>query len=216
MNYRNTAQIAQFAWNFYRSNSELKDKVKEGSVEGVEIIPPQATKRKGPEPIIKRCNSFKEEMEFISQHIKELVTEKKLSYSDVAILYRVKKNYHTSYIDIIMKQLAIAKIPFYWITENTTSKREYDKTENSVKVSTIDSAKGLDFRVVFIVNIENLPFHREENEEREVSLFYIGMTRALEWLFLTYSGESKFTKYLDQVNKQKQMHQTRKTQLRGS
>ncbi|CAM3545911.1 DNA 3'-5' helicase [Marinicrinis lubricantis] len=155
-------------------------------------------------------------MEFISQHIKELVTEKKLSYSDVAILYRVKKNYHTSYIDIIMKQLAIAKIPFYWITENTTSKREYDKTENSVKVSTIDSAKGLDFRVVFIVNIENLPFHREENEEREVSLFYIGMTRALEWLFLTYSGESKFTKYLDQVNKQKQMHQTRKTQLRGS
>lgn len=129
------------------------------------------------------------------------------------ILYRVKKNYSTSYVDIILKQLSTTKIPFYWITESSSSKREYDSTDNSVKISTIDSAKGLDFRAVFIINIENLPFHLEENEEREVSLFYIGMTRALEWLFLTYSGESKFTKYLDQVSEQRQISPTSKPQI---
>lgn len=216
INYRNTAQIAQFAWNFYRSNSNLKDKVREGSVEGVEIIPPQATKRKGPEPIIKRCQSLNEEMEFMIRRIKELVEGNKVSFSDIAILYRVKKNYNTSYIDIIKKQLAHSKIPFYWVTENAASKREYNQTDNSVKISTIDSAKGLDFRAVFIVNIENLPFRREENEEREVSLFYIGMTRALEWLFLTYSGESKFTGYLDQVYGQMTKRQSGMTHVRGS
>lgn len=213
INYRNTAQIAQFAWDFYRSNSNLKDKVKEGSIEGVEIIPPQLTKRKGPEPIIKRFKSFHEEIKFIIEQINELVTQKKLSFSDIVILYRVKKNYSTSYVDIILKQLSTTKIPFYWITESSSSKREYDSTDNSVKISTIDSAKGLDFRAVFIINIENLPFHLEENEEREVSLFYIGMTRALEWLFLTYSGESKFTKYLDQVSKQRQTSPTSKPQI---
>lgn len=213
INYRNTAQIAQFAWDFYRSNSNLKDKVKEGSIEGVEIIPPQLTKRKGPEPIIKRFKSFHEEIKFIIEQINELVTQKKLSFSDIVILYRVKKNYSTSYVDIILKQLSTTKIPFYWITESSSSKREYDNTDNSVKISTIDSAKGLDFRAVFIINIENLPFHLEENEEREVSLFYIGMTRALEWLFLTYSGESKFTKYLDQVSKQRQISPTSKPQI---
>ncbi|MNJ05686.1 hypothetical protein D3C73_1671730 [compost metagenome] len=40
-------------------------------------------------------------------------------------------------------------------------------------------------------------------EEREVSLFYIGMTRALEWLFLSYSGDSKYTRYLDEVDEAK-------------
>lgn len=56
---------------------------------------------------------------------------------------------------------------------------------------------------MFIVTVENMPFHLEESEEREVSLLYIGMTRALEWLFLTYSGESAFTKYLDRIVEQR-------------
>lgn len=85
--------------------------------------------------------------------------------------------------------------------QKAESKRRFIRDEQTVKISTIDSAKGLDFRAVFIINIENMLFPLEEVEEREVSLFYIGMTRALEWLFLTYSGESKFTQYLDQVVK---------------
>lgn len=55
-----------------------------------------------------------------------------------------------------------------------------------------------------------MPLRYEENVEREVSLLYIGMTyigmtKALEWLFLTYSGESAFTKYLDEVSAKKEI-----------
>lgn len=89
------------------------------------------------------------------------------------------------------------------MTESRESKRNFIREEETVKISTLDSAKGLDFRAVFIVAIENMPFKREEVEEREVSLLYIGMTRALEWLFLTYSGESKYTLYLDEMYKRK-------------
>ncbi|MFB3164537.1 3'-5' exonuclease [Neobacillus sp. 179-J 1A1 HS] len=69
-----------------------------------------------------------------------------------------------------------------------------------LKISTIDSSKGLYFRVVFIINVDSMPFPLEENKERGVSLLYIGMTRAKEYLCLSYSGESEFTHYLDSVS----------------
>lgn len=212
INYRNTAQIVQFAWEFYQEYSLLKNKVREGTIEGVEIIPPQSTKRKGPDPIIKEFRNIQEEMNFVSKSIKFLHREKKMSYHEIAILYRVKNSHHTSYIDEIKQSLAKHDLPYTWITENPETKRNFVREENTIKISTIDSAKGLDFRAVFIVNVESMPFPLEEEEEREVSLFYIGMTRALEWLFLTYSGESKFTQYLDKVVQQRNQQASSKTQ----
>ncbi len=199
INYRNTAQIVQFAWEFYRSHSQLKDKVREATVEGTEIIPPQSTKRKGPEPFIRRCRNFRDELQYVASEIRRLHEEHKLSFSEMVILYRVKSSHHTSYIDAIKRKLDEQQFPYYWITEDSQAKRNFSHQEDSIKISTIDSAKGLDFRAVFIVNIESMPFPLEEVEEREVALFYIGMTRALEWLHLTYSGDSTFTKYLDEV-----------------
>jgi len=215
INYRNTAQIVRFAWEFYQTFSQLKDKVREGTVEGVEIIPPQSTKRKGPEPLVKAFHGIQEEMSFVSKSINYLHREKKISYEDIAILYRVKNTHSVSYIDEIKNSLVQHDLPFTWITENAESKRKFIRNEKTIKISTIDSAKGLDFRAVFIVNIESMPFPLEEVEEREVSLFYIGMTRALEWLFLTYSGESKFTRFLTETSKEKENKQTVSNQQLG-
>lgn len=199
INYRNTAQIVEFAWDFYQEHSQLKSKVKDATIDGVEIIPPQATKRKGPDPVIRRCNHLQEELAWVCASIKELHEEKHVAYQDMAILYRVKNNYRESYIDDIRAALHQHGLPFRWVTENAETKRSFNRQEETIKISTIDSAKGLDFQAVFIVNIENMPFALEQVEEREVSLFYIAMTRALEWLYLTYSGESTFTQYLDDV-----------------
>jgi len=44
-----------------------------------------------------------------------------------------------------------------------------------------------------------MPFLLEGDKEREVSLLYIGMTRAKEYLCLSYSAESEFTQYFDTV-----------------
>jgi len=215
INYRNTAQIVQFAWDFYREYSQLKNRVQERSIEGVEIIPPQSTKRKGPEPFIKGFQSIEEEMNFVAKSIQFLNKEKHIPLQDIAILYRVKNNYKTSYIDEIRDGLKQHDLAFTWITENGVSKRNFIRDENTIKISTIDSAKGLDFRVVFIINVENMPFSLEKEEEREVALFYIGMTRALEWLFLTYSGVSKYTEYLDGVIENRNARLANQAQIRS-
>lgn len=111
----------------------------------------------------------------------------------------MKRTHKYPIIDMIKRSLTNEGLPFYWITENDVSKRSFEKEDGKVKISTIDSSKGLDFRAVFIVNVDSMPFPLEENKEREVSLLYIGMTRAKEFLCLSYSGESEFTMYLDGI-----------------
>lgn len=202
INYRNTQQIVKFAWEFYRKHSMFKNKVVNRDLEG-EIIAPQSTKRKGPEPGIVKANNFFDEMRVVARQIKKLHEERKVSYDEMLILYRVKRTHQTPIIDIIKRSLNDAGLPFFWITENDVSKRSYEKEDGKVKISTIDSSKGLDFRAVFIVNVDSMPFPLEENKEREVSLLYIGMTRAKEYLCLSYSGQSEFTQYLDSISEER-------------
>ncbi|NWQ44620.1 AAA family ATPase [Bacillus sp. EB106-08-02-XG196] len=207
INYRNTQQIVKFAWEFYRKHSMFKNKVVNRELEG-EIIAPQSTKRRGPEPGIVKAATFFEEMRIVARSIKKLHIEKKVPLEDILILYRVKRTHKYPIIDIIQRALKDEGVPYYWITESDVSKRSYAKDDGKVKISTIDSSKGLDFRAVFIVNVDSMPFPLEENKEREVSLLYIGMTRAKEYLCLSYSGESEFTLHLDsilEVRKQKKI-----------
>ncbi|WP_338779828.1 3'-5' exonuclease [Metabacillus sp. FJAT-52054] len=199
INYRNTAQIVKFAWDFYRNHSALKNKVVKGSIEGEEIISPQSTRRRGPEPAILKGKNLKEEMGFAIKLMKRLHAEKGVPYSEMLILYRVKRTYNQNIIETIQKELKAAGIPNFWLTENADSKRGYEKNQEKVVISTIDSSKGLDFQAVFIVNAENMPFALEANKEREVSLLYIGMTRSKDYLFISYSGESEFTNYFDKI-----------------
>lgn len=198
INYRNTAQIVKFAWDFYQKNSSLKNKVVTKDFEG-EIIAPQSTRRKGVEPAIVKTDSFFKEAKIVAKQINKLHDQYKVPFSEMLILYRVKKTYKMSYIDVLKRALSEEGIDYYWITENSESKRNFEKEQETVKISTIESSKGLDFQAVFIVNVDNMPFALEEDKEREASLLYIGMTRAKEFLFLSYSGESVFTEYFDRI-----------------
>lgn len=212
INYRNTAQIVQFAWEFYRKYSMFKDKVVNREIEG-EIIAPQSTKRKGPKPGIVRAKSFYDEMKIVARQIQKLHEEKKVPLQEMLILYRVKRNLQYPIIEIIKRTLKDHKIDYYWIAENEQSKRSFEKEDGKVKISTIDSSKGLDYQAVFIVNVDSMPFPLEDDEEREVSLLYIGMTRAKEYLCLSYSGKSKFTKYLDEVLEERAANKNNKSEI---
>ncbi|MCA0757638.1 AAA family ATPase [Paenibacillus sp. N4] len=214
VNYRNTAQIARFAWDFYRKHSLMQGRVLYGSVKGMEIIPPQSAKRNGPEPSVLRCGSFQEELRGVIRQIEYLHNEHKVPFSDMAILYRVKDNYHSSFADGIRRALNAQGLPFQWLTEESGTAQNELTSIGALNVSEIEGAKGLDFRAVFIVNAENMPFSLEEVEEREVSLFYVAMTRALEWLHISYSGDSRYTLYLDEV-RQEQAEPQRTDKLLG-
>ncbi len=70
---------------------------------------------------------------------------------------------------------------------------EGEKGRKGVNLMTLHQAKGLEFPIVFIVGVEEglLPHSRSWEEEggieEERRLFYVGITRAMERLFITYS-----------------------------
>ncbi|GAB4219086.1 MAG: DNA helicase PcrA [Candidatus Microgenomates bacterium] len=67
------------------------------------------------------------------------------------------------------------------------------KNKNGVRLMTLHQAKGLEFAIVFIVGVEEgiLPHGRSIDDlfslEEERRLFYVGITRAKEKLFITYA-----------------------------
>ena len=194
INYRNTLEIIVFAWDFYQHFSKgVKPALKDGAME---IIPPRSANRHGPLPVIKRFKNFVTEAKYIGEEIIRLHDDEGIGYEDIAILYRVKQ-FDTAYVDTLQKILRSKKIPHYWLAENNWSKRNFRRKEDGVKLSTVESAKGLEFKVVFICNVDNFPFTLVDDLQREVSLMYIALTRAVDYLYLTYSGNSLFTEYLD-------------------
>lgn len=91
---------------------------------------------------------------------------------------------------------------------------EQDDTTNAVTLATIHAVKGLEYRAVFVVGLEdeNFPIIRDGNEddiEEERRLFYVAVTRAKERLFLSrcqnrykYGEQKHFaqSRFLDELN----------------
>ncbi|MDP8240603.1 MAG: UvrD-helicase domain-containing protein [Candidatus Hatepunaea meridiana] len=70
-----------------------------------------------------------------------------------------------------------------------------DESEPAVNLLTLHSCKGLEFKVVFVVGMEDglLPLEPHDDSRPDISLeeerrlFYVGVTRAMDRLFLTYA-----------------------------
>ncbi len=80
-----------------------------------------------------------------------------------------------------------------------TSIDEWDSDDNNLSLMTLHNAKGLEFKVVFIVGMMDgiFPHYKNINEddyalEEERRLFYVGLTRAKEKVYITLSKERSF------------------------
>ncbi len=75
---------------------------------------------------------------------------------------------------------------------------DLDPDDDAVSLMTLHAAKGLEYKVVFMVGLEEglFPSHRSAMErgdyEEERRLFYVGITRAREYLILTRAAERMY------------------------
>ena len=78
------------------------------------------------------------------------------------------------------------------------SQKQRDLSRDSLTMATMHSSKGLEYKVVFIIdaNEDIMPHHKavlDEDIEEERRLFYVAMTRAKEYLHI-YSVEKRYNK----------------------
>lgn len=99
---------------------------------------------------------------------------------------------------------------------NLKKKENESKSKNSVHLLTIHAAKGLEFKNVYIIGLDEpfFPHHKtlEEREdtglEEERRLLYVALTRAKERLYLfsenDISGKNNYSRFVDEIfDKQK-------------
>jgi superfamily I DNA/RNA helicase len=186
LNYRNTEEILKLAFDF------IDDYIKptKGSDDKLPIIEPDTAGRKGSLPAIKRLKSFDDEASYVASIFKKLHAERDVSWSDMCVLYC-----HTWMGDALSKAMARANIPFSWLRDSA-SKRKFRVSEESVKILTMHSSKGLEFPTVATCGVGSLGLDKERIEA-DAKLLYVAMTRATENLLITSSKGSPFSSKLE-------------------
>ncbi|PSN15854.1 hypothetical protein C7271_20570 [filamentous cyanobacterium CCP5] len=108
----------------------------------------------------------------------------------MAILYRTKWMGER-----ISRELEKAGLPVDWINKDRNS-RNFDPSQESIKLMTMHASKGLEFSVVFIPGLGYLP-NPHQSVAEEARLLYVAMTRAIEVLVLSCHGRSQFVEQVE-------------------
>ncbi len=108
---------------------------------------------------------------------------------DIAVLYRLHAQARP-----IMDALERAGLPYRCAGKSTATEdwedlvaQEPGPRADAIRLMTLHRAKGLEFPVVCIAGCDDglLPYNRSEDTEEERRLFFVGMTRAKQRLFLS-------------------------------
>ena len=176
INYRNTRQILQTA------SMVAADLLKpeECGEDGVPLVQPLSCGRDGQAPLIIRLPSLREE----TVHIAELLSaahREGHAWGDMAVLCR-----HYAGMDRCAAVLRQRGLPH----QVRRTGGDFRPLDDTIKVMTMHASKGLEFPVVALHGVGQMPEEGQDDVE-EGRLFYVAATRATQRLFVPISGEGR-------------------------
>lgn len=191
VSYRTTRQIHQAANNLISIYKE------ENVDKETEIKPIFAGTEEGIKPIVFNFKNKEDEYNTYANIIKHLTT-KSYSYKDMIIVSFTKR-----YLEEINEFLIKHNIPSYILNGDKIESGEFSLNDNKIKLLSVNNAKGLENKIVFVANTGALNFisANEEKDEKELLIrnskkLYTAMTRAQELLFI--SEDEKYIGKIDE------------------
>jgi len=183
-NYRNTKQILEFAWQVSQAMADDVEELESN----VRVLPTKAS-RKGSLPACRPCPTVEAEHSAIVEWIADLLA-RGLEEKDIAILYPKRERDRIDALHRLLKR----SFKVSWVSNETEVGGGVRSIDNdSLKLMTIHSSKGLEFPAVVVSALDQLPNRPETDEVFESNLLYVGLTRATDHLFVTWAGTSRFT-----------------------
>ena len=180
INYRNTLEILSVARRFAH---ELLDE-REGDDDGVPLIAPESAGRRGAVPELMRVEHAHAELHSIVDRVRREHAHGR-SLADMAVIFR--NHWEGEKIQQALQQAGIVSR-----LADSVGKSSLFSAEDSVKLVSMHSSKGLEFPLVIIPNLGAMP-KAGQDEVQEARLLYVAMTRATEQLLLIHHEESVFT-----------------------
>jgi len=195
--YRNTIEIARFAARFMSESSPVPVSSRageaghEGHAGSQPELFPDFSDHHGPQPEIRQLPDTKAIVDYVADKIKAL-TDAGMPLAEIAVLYTVKQPYEGTtqpFPELVGHALEQKGILSNWVSEDYRAKKTYDITTNNVTVSTIQSAKGLDYACVFLLGLDS-PKIAEWSAEVAKNLTYVAVTRARERLHIPFCSKT--------------------------
>lgn len=112
-----------------------------------------------------------------------------LQPQDIGILYAKKMHKDNEVFKTFLKEMH-ALAPVTWLNEDYYSRTKV--FEPSIKVQTVASSKGLQYRVVFVMWADLFSGANPTDVDLQQRYLYVAMTRASDVLVVTYSSLTPF------------------------
>ncbi len=179
MNYRNTAEVLALAVHCAQSLLADEGASEPRDEDQVPLVQPASAGRRGRLPLLLHARSEDDEAELIAEHVAAaLAAGERLD--DIAVVCRAK---------YLMKPIerALARRALGFQSMAAQAYRHFDWQRASLKLLTMHSAKGLEFRLVFVAGLQALPM-KGEAPDAAARLLYVAMTRATHELVLSAHG----------------------------
>jgi hypothetical protein len=183
--YRNTYEIARSALELVQQNQSLVEALQH---EGEDLLRPELDPlwmRRGDPPTLHRFPDKNKENTWLANRLKEL-RDCGYNLSDIALFHR-----YQSGVEAYAGALRSAGLPVRELRSDAPV------TSEGITVGTMHAAKGLEFRVVFVLQLQTLfdrgrartsADDRRSFTAEETRLLYVAVTRARERVYLTFQG----------------------------
>ncbi|UJM88518.1 NERD domain-containing protein [Rhodanobacter denitrificans] len=190
LNYRNTLEILSVARTF--AQDLLASRSDEADGDGVPLVAPESAGRRGAVPELVRTDTARAQMDVLIARLRDEHAHGR-PYSEMAVIYR--NQWEGEKLHEVLRDLGIPSR----LADNT-GKQSLFAVEDSIKLVTMHSSKGLEFPFVIIPGIGGLP-KEGQSEADEARLLYVAMTRATEHLLLIHHLDSVFSRRIrDSIN----------------
>jgi hypothetical protein len=180
LNYRNTLEILSVARGF--ANELLLERSEDD--DSVPLIAPQSAGRRGALPELIRVERQEDQLPAIIDRLRHEHSHGR-RLSDMAVIFR-----NTWEGEKLHEALERAGIPSRLAEGN--GKSSLFVVDDTVKLVTMHSSKGLEFPLVIIPGLGSLP-KPGKDEADEARLLYVAMTRATERLVMIHHEDSIFS-----------------------
>ncbi|GGM40433.1 hypothetical protein GCM10011351_28230 [Paraliobacillus quinghaiensis] len=180
-NYRTTTEISKAAYGLIEHDEQIKG--------NVDFVKPALIDRHGHPPIYRFFKSNSEQTDYLINEIEALHND--YDYRDICLVAREKR-----IMESAATSLENAGIPCQILKT-----KEPKFGDDSLKLITMHSIKGLEFKVIFLINLDdevipNVSQMDVDDEEmlfsEERKLLYVGMTRANDLLYMSSVKKPSF------------------------
>ncbi|CAH6421474.1 UvrD DNA helicase [uncultured virus] len=183
-NYRSTPEIINFANASIKFNTEQIQKQMNPIKQSINFLPNLI---------------YFENIQKQNKHILELILDfvkKGINLDQIAIISRV--NYSLKIIEQYIEKYNSKnnenKINYISLISMDISDIKAKIKKNHLTLTTIHKSKGLEWSILFVIDLDDTKFPSETDKlsiQEERRLFYVAITRAKQYIYLFFCGNSK-------------------------